>query len=176
MPTARPESGTYVPYFINYIGRVPEGAEPLTLLAEQPAELRQLLGGLSEEQALTSYGPGKWTIKEVLLHLIDTERIFAYRALRVARGDQQPLPGFDENEYAAQSGANARPLPDLLAEYEAVRQASLTLFRSFGPAQLDRTGTASNHPITVRALLFVVPGHEAHHLHILRERYFPLLG
>jgi uncharacterized damage-inducible protein DinB len=131
MPTAvaRPAPGTYVPYFLNYISQVPEGADPLALMQQQPAALRALLGALSEEQALTSYAPGKWTIKEMLLHIIDTERIFAYRALRFARQDAQPLPGFDENAYAAASGANARALPDLLAEYEAVRQASIHLFR-----------------------------------------------
>lgn len=175
MSTARPQPGQYVAYFDNYISRVPAGAEPLTVLAEQPAGLRQLIGGLTEEQALTAYAPGKWTIKEMLLHIIDTERIFAYRALRIARGDQQPLPGFDENAYAEESGANARSLSDLFQEYDAVRQATLTLFRSFTPAQLDRTGTASNNPLSVRALLFVLPGHEAHHRHILRERYLPLL-
>ncbi|RYU81300.1 DinB family protein [Hymenobacter persicinus] len=176
MLTARPASGTYVPYFLNYISRVPEGAEPLDLLRQQPAELRALIGNLSEEQALTSYAPGKWTIKQMLLHMIDTERIFAYRALRIARGDQQPLPGFDENAYAEESGADGRTLADLFEEYDAVRQASLTLFRSFSPDMLDRSGTASNNPLTVRALLFVLPGHEAHHMHILRERYLPLLG
>ncbi|GAA3950311.1 DinB family protein [Hymenobacter algoricola] len=176
MPTARPEPGTFVPYFTNYISRVPEGTEPLAMLRQQPAELRQLIGGLSEEQALTRYAPGKWTIKEMLLHIVDTERIFSYRALRIARGDQQPLPGFDENAYADASGANERTLSDLLAEYEAVRQATVALFQSFPPAVLDRPGTASNNPLTVRALLFVAPGHEAHHLYILRERYLPLLG
>ncbi|SHJ25480.1 DinB superfamily protein [Hymenobacter daecheongensis DSM 21074] len=175
MLTSRPQPGQYVPYFDNYISRVPVGTEPLAMLAEQPEQLRQLIGGLSEEQALLAYAPGKWTIKEMLLHLIDTERIMAYRALRIARGDQQPLPGFDENAYAAESGANERPLSDLLHEYDTVRQATRTLFGSFSPAQLNRAGTASNHPITVRALLFVVPGHEAHHVHILRERYLPLL-
>jgi uncharacterized damage-inducible protein DinB len=175
MLTARPASGTYVPYFLNYISCVPEGTDPLALMQQQSAELHAVVGGLSEEQALTSYASGKWTIKEMLLHIIDTERIFAYRALRFARGDEQALPGFDENAYAAESGANARPLPDLLAEYDAVRQASVALFRSFTPAQLDRAGTASNNPLTVRALLFILPGHQAHHLNILRERYLPLL-
>ncbi|MBC6989726.1 DinB family protein [Hymenobacter sp. BT491] len=172
----RPVSGQYPVYYDeSYYPRVPAGADPLELLEQQTAELQQLLGGLSEEQALTAYAPGKWSIKEMVQHLTDTERIFAYRALCIARGETQSLPGFDENTYAAESDANSRTLSELLAENEMVRKSSLALFRSFRPAQLDRVGLANNNPISVRALLYVLPGHEAHHINVLRERYLPLL-
>jgi len=174
---SRPQPGQYPAYFDEaYLPRVPAGADPLAQLAQQLAEVEALIGPLTDEQALTNYDPGKWSIKEVLLHLLDTERIFAYRALRIARGDQQPLPGFDQEAYGPEAGANNRPLTDILAEYAAVRAATLALFRSFTSAQLDRMGTASNCPVSVRALVFVTAGHEAHHLRILRERYLPLLA
>lgn len=145
------------------------------MLRQQPAELHRDLSRLTEAQALLRYAPGKWTPKEVLLHLIDTERIFTYRALRFARGDAQSLPGFDENEFAANSEANDRPLSDLLTEYHAVRAATLALFGSFNAAQLDRVGLANGGATSVRALVFITAGHERHHLAILRERYWPVL-
>jgi uncharacterized damage-inducible protein DinB len=134
------------------------------------------LAALSEAQALLRYAPGKWTPKQVLLHIADAERIFAYRALRFARADAQELPGFDENEYAASSEADDRPLADLLAEYQAVRAATLAFFSGLNAGQLDRAGRANGSPYTVRALLYLAAGHEAHHLNILRERYWPLLA
>ena len=175
MPTARPADGDFLPYHANYIRLVPVGADPLATLRAQAQEVRAAFAPLTEAQAKRAYAPGKWTPKEMLLHQIDTERIFAYRALRFARGDGQNLPGFEQDDYVAHSGANARPLASLLAEYEAVRAASLTLFESFTDEQLDRRGTANGGPLTVRALLYILPGHEAHHLNIFRERYRPIL-
>jgi enterochelin esterase-like enzyme len=172
---ARPAPGTYQPYAQGYLDRIPEGADPLALLRQQPAELHRDLSRLTEAQALLRYAPGKWTPKEMLLHIIDTERIFTYRALRFARGDAQSLPGFDENEFATNSEANDRPLSDLLTEYHAVRAATLALFGSFNAAQLDRVGLANGGATSVRALVFITAGHERHHLAILRERYWPLL-
>ncbi|RZK23145.1 MAG: DinB family protein [Hymenobacter sp.] len=172
---ARPAPGTYQPYAQGYIDLVPEGADPLTLLRQQPAELHRDLARLTEAQALMRYAPGKWTPKQMLLHMIDTERIFTYRALRFARGDMQSLPGFDENEFAASSEANDRPMSDLLTEYHAVRAATLALFGSLNAAQLDRAGLANGAPASVRALVFITAGHERHHLGILRERYWPVL-
>ncbi|UOQ68494.1 DinB family protein [Hymenobacter volaticus] len=107
----------------------------------QPQELRRLVGSLTNEQAHFAYASGKWTIKEMLVHVIDTERIFAYRALRIARGDQQPLAGFDQDEYVPNSGANERSLESILKEYDAVRAATLSLFESFQPAAYDRMGS-----------------------------------
>lgn len=171
----QPISGQYPAYYENYLRHVPASADPVALLAAQGEQVRALLATLTDEQALLAYAPGKWTIKEVLVHILDSERIFAYRALCIARGEQQSLPGFDENAYAPAAEANSRSLNDLLAEHAAVRASTVALYRSFASHQLDRVGLANNHPISVRALVHVVPGHEAHHLTILHERYFPLL-
>jgi enterochelin esterase-like enzyme len=179
MPTpptqVRPQPGTYMPYAQAYIDLVPSEGDPLTLLRQQPAELHRELVRLTDEQALMRYAPSKWTPKEMLLHIIDAERIFTYRALRFARGDEQSLPGFDENTFAANSEANDRSMSDLLTEYHAVRAATIALFGSFNTAQLDRLGSANGAPTSVRALLFITAGHERHHLGILRERYWPVL-
>ena len=117
------------------------------------------------------YAEGKWTIKEILQHLIDAERIFAYRALRFARNDKTPLPGFDENDYAAEAHADKRSIQELLTELAVVRQATLSLFKSFSQEELLRKGIASNNPVSVRALGFVIIGHQNHHERIFQERY-----
>lgn len=171
----QPISGQYPAYYVNYLRHVPATADPIELLVKQGEEVRALLSSLTEEQALFAYAPEKWTVKEMLVHILDSERIFAYRALCVARGDQQSLPGFDENAYAPAAEANARPLTDLLAEHAAVRASTVALYKSFAPHILDRVGLANNHPISVRALVHVVPGHEAHHMMVFRERYLPYL-
>ncbi|GGG54491.1 DinB family protein [Hymenobacter glacieicola] len=173
--TTRPGADQYAPYYATYIRLVPEGHNPLQQLREQPVTLRQLLHGLSDEQARLRYAPGKWSIKESLVHVLDTERIFAYRALRIARGDQQPLPGFDQDAYVPASGADIRPLEDILGEYTAVRTATLSLLESFPAEVYERVGTASASPVSVRALAYMLAGHEAHHLNLLQERYLPLL-
>ncbi|MGI4744041.1 MAG: alpha/beta hydrolase-fold protein [Janthinobacterium lividum] len=172
---ARPAPGTYLPYTQDYIDLVPAGTDPLAQLRQQAAEVHRELVGLTEAQALLRYAPGKWTPKEVLVHLTDSERIFAYRALRFARADAQELPGFDENEFAANSEANDRLLSDLLTEYHAVRAATLAFFGGLNGGQLDRAGRANGGPVSVRSLLYMVAGHEQHHLRILRERYWPVL-
>ena len=172
---ARPAPGTYLPYTQAYIDLVPADAEPLAQLRQQAAELHRELAGLTEAQALMRYAPGKWTPKEVLLHLTDAERIFTYRALRFARADAQELPGFDENEFAAHSEANDRSMSDLLTEYHAVRAATLAFFGGLHAGQLDRAGRANGGPVAVRSLLYITAGHEQHHLRILRERYWPAL-
>ncbi|MGI4886528.1 MAG: alpha/beta hydrolase-fold protein [Janthinobacterium lividum] len=173
--TTRPEAGDFAPFYETYVALVPAGHDPLAALRAQAAEVQATFGALTDAQALTAYAPGKWTPKQVLLHLADAERVFAYRALRFARADDQALAGFDENAYADTGDANARPLRELLAEYAAVRAATLVLFEGFTAAQLARRGTANGAAVTVRALLFIVPGHERHHLHVFRERYAPVL-
>ena len=117
------------------------------------------------------YAQGKWTIKEIIQHIIDTERIFAYRALRISRNDKTPLPGFNENDYVDNTNGNARNLQDLLTEMAVVRQATLSLFKSFSQEQLVRIGTASNNEISVRAIGFIIIGHQKHHQKIFEERY-----
>ncbi|RTQ46880.1 DinB family protein [Hymenobacter gummosus] len=174
--TTRPGADEYGAYYDRYIQQIPAGYSPLQQLREQQAELKALIGGLSDEQALLRYAPGKWSIKETLLHVADTERIFAYRALRIARGDQQPLPGYEPDDYAALSGADERPLTNLLREYDTVRAATLSLLDSFRPEAFERRGTASGMPVSVRAMAYIIPGHEAHHLQLWRERVMPLLA
>ena len=117
------------------------------------------------------YADGKWTIKDIIQHIIDTERIFAYRALRISRDDQTPLPGFEENDYAANTDANGRNIQELLTELSAVRHANLFLFKSFSPEQLKRTGVVSNATISVRAIGFILIGHQKHHQKVFQERY-----
>jgi hypothetical protein len=167
---ARPNASEYAPFYAGYVAGVPEG-DLIALLEQQGEETVGLLGAISEGKADHRYAPGKWTIREVLGHVIDAERVFTYRALTFARGDAGPLPSFDENAWAANSNAGGRTMQELLAEYRAVRGATLALLRSFGKEELARSGVASKNPVTVRALAYIVAGHERHHLKILRERY-----
>ncbi len=165
-----PASDEYAPFYAGYVALVRE-EDVLYVLARQPEDLRRLCGGLSDEDALARYAPGKWIVKEVLGHLADVERIFAYRALRVGRGDVTPLAGFDENAYVPAAGSDRRPLADLLDEFEAVRAATLALFRGMPEDAWGRRGTANGVPVSTRGLLYVTAGHARHHMEILRERY-----
>lgn len=169
-PIPHPDAAEYAPFYETYVSKVPAG-DLLTILEEQHGETQRLLAGIPEAQALKRYAPGKWSIKEVVAHLMDSERVFGYRALRFARGDQTPLPGFDEKTYAAAGNFDRRSLKDLAAEFTAVRRASLALLGSFDTAELARRGTANNKEISVRALAYVIAGHERHHVEILRQRY-----
>ncbi|OYQ46931.1 DinB family protein [Flavobacterium aurantiibacter] len=117
------------------------------------------------------YAPGKWTLKDIIQHIIDAERVFAYRALRIGRGDQTALPGYDENLFAENTNANNRHLQELLTEFALVRQSTLALFKSFKPAQLQNVGTASDKAVSVRALGFIILGHQQHHINVFKERY-----
>ncbi len=118
-----------------------------------------------------SYAEGKWTIKEIIQHIIDAERILAYRALRISRNDKTPLPGFEENDYAANTDAKSRSIQDLLTEFSAVRHSNLLMFKSFSDEQLARIGTASENTISVRAIGFILIGHQKHHQKVFEERY-----
>ncbi len=166
----RPAPSEHDPYFKIYIDLIP-GADLIGLLESVHEETQSLLAGISEEKAGHRYAPDKWSIKEVLAHLVDCERVFAYRALTFARGDRTELPGFDHDDYVRASAADARTLVDLAAEYGAVRKSTLILFRSFDEDALDRRGIANQNPITVRALGFVAVGHELHHRNVIQERY-----
>ena len=117
------------------------------------------------------YAEGKWTIKDIIQHVIDTERIFAYRALRISRNDTTPLPGFEENDYVENTDANSRSIQELLTEFSAVRHSNILMFKSFSEEQLTRMGIASNHPISVRAIGFLIIGHQNHHQRVFQERY-----
>lgn len=167
---ARPQAGEFAPYYQKYVDRVPAG-DLLALLVRQGDETAALLGRVKEKDAGHRYAPEKWSIREVMGHIADAERVFAYRALRFARGDEAPLQSFDENAFVAGGGFERRTLADLVAEFRAVRQATLTLLRSLDEAAWARGGTASGKHVTVRALGHIIAGHEAHHVAILKERY-----
>jgi len=166
----RPEPGEIPPHFVGYVGNVTE-SDPVAVLASQIDVTAALLRTLSEADALKRYAPGKWSVKEVVGHLADTERIMSYRALRLARGDETPLPGFDENAYVPPAKFDARPLADLIGDLFTVRAATVALFRTFDADAWRRRGTASGKPISVRALGYMIPGHERHHVEILKTRY-----
>lgn len=166
----RPAGDEHSPYYGRYIGLVPDG-DLLATLAAQPGLVREAAATVGEAGGNYAYAPGKWTVKEVLAHMIDAERIFAYRALRIARGDTTPLPGFDENAYAPESLAASRTVSGLAEEFGLVRQATLALLDSLTPEVAARRGTASDSPVSVRAIAWIIAGHAAHHLGILRERY-----
>jgi uncharacterized damage-inducible protein DinB len=167
----RPQTDEYGPYYDRYIQRVPAGSDVLAFLSSQPDELRRLLESVSEEQAAGRPGPGEWSIKEVIGHLCDTERIFAYRALCCARGDATPQPGFDQDNYVQATDFNARGLADLVDEFTLQRRANLLCFKPLTEAELVRRGTASDNPVSARALLFILAGHVVHHIESLQTTY-----
>lgn len=157
-------------YYFRYIDLVPEG-EIVRLMTAQHDALLVLLRGLPEARAGHRYGADKWSIREVVSHLTDTERVFAYRAFWFARAYDSELPSFDEATAAAHSHADARAWEDLVDEFDAVRRASITLFRHLDPTDMTRRGIASGNPVSVRALAYLIVGHVEHHVRILRDRY-----
>ncbi|RNI30561.1 DinB family protein [Rufibacter latericius] len=167
----KPKPGEYNEYFQKYIQNISDQTDVLDYLQKQRQEVTQLFGRVSEGEAHFAYEPGKWTVKQLLGHMNDTERIMSYRALCIARGEKNPLPGFDENEYVANAFFQERTLNDLLAEHQIVRDATLSLFSSFPEVSLSRLGNANGSPVSVAALAFIIAGHERHHLNILKERY-----
>jgi hypothetical protein len=167
----RPVPGDYLEYFGRYIEKVPDG-DLLTTLASQAGETRALLSSpLAEERADFRYAPGKWSLKEVVGHMADTERVMAYRALAFARGEQSPLPSFDEKSYTEEGRFGTRPLKQLVDDFAAARASTLSLFRGFAPEFWLRSGTASGARITVLALGFIVAGHVVHHRQGLLQNY-----
>jgi len=166
----RPSSDEYAPYFAKYVDLVPVG-DVLEVLAAGARDTRALLGSIPDGRSHFRYAPGKWSVREVVGHLSDTERVLAYRMLRIARGDVTPLPGFDENAYVASAEFDARSMEDLLEELYAVRHATLLLVRSLTPGSAARTGMANERSVSARALAWIIAGHELHHRRILEERY-----
>lgn len=166
----RPDPTEYAPFYAGYIAQLPEG-DILEILDAQTADTLRLIFGISEEQAEFRYAPGKWSVREVIGHMTDTERIFGYRALRFARGDTTPVPGFDENLYVANADFDRRTLAEIGEEFGALRTANLHLLRSLGEAAWLRRGAANNAEVTVRAIAHIMAGHERHHTRVLRERY-----
>lgn len=166
----RPDASEYAPHYAAYVTKVPEG-NLFTILEAQRRGTQDLLAAIPEGRTLHRYAPGKWSIKEVVGHVADSERVFSYRALRFARGDRTPLPGFDENTYVPAGQFDARALPDLAAELDAIRHATIALFAGLDLEALARQGPANDKEVSVRALAYIIAGHERHHVGILRERY-----
>ncbi|MEO8399899.1 MAG: DinB family protein [Ignavibacteriaceae bacterium] len=165
-----PNKNDYPAYFENYLKNV-DGENPIKNLEEQKIQLCNTLMPLTDEEANYSYAEGKWSIKEIIGHLIDTERVMSYRSMAIARGEKQHLPGFDQDEYAKGSNFKNRELSDILNEYQKVREATIALFKSFDESFYDKRGVANKSDVTVRAVIFMIPGHEMHHLKILKEKY-----
>jgi uncharacterized damage-inducible protein DinB len=170
MKTSHLNKGEYASYYSTYIDKVGDA----DLVDELEISLHRLIRFVREipmDKFDYRYAEGKWTIKDILQHLIDAERIFSYRALRFARNDKTPLPSFEENDYVDAANANKRSIQDLLTELSVVRQSTLSLYKSFSEDELLRIGTASNNPMSVRALGFVIIGHQNHHQGVFNERY-----
>ncbi len=166
----KPSPATYISYFKRYIDQVPE-EDLMPAFKNQTAGLAVFLKSISEEKSSYAYAGGKWTIKELLQHVIDTERIFNYRALCIARGEKQGLPGFEENDYAANSYANNRSWGSLVSEFLLLRQSTEMMYETFNAAVMDNAGTSNNNPVTVASLGFTTVGHWYHHKKVLEERY-----
>ena len=165
-----PEASEYAPYYGRYISLVPN-TDILPVLKQQADDMENLLSGLSDEEASLPYAPGKWNIKQVLGHVMDAERVFAYRALRIARNDKTPLASFEQDDYVANGPFESISLAELLREYNAVRHATVLLFRHLAPEAWNRRGTASNNEVSVRALAYIIAGHDRHHYRSLRQDY-----
>jgi hypothetical protein len=166
----KPKSGDYDPYYDRYISHF-DDEEIIKVLEEQIKSSEEFLRTFSEEHGNYSYADGKWTVKEVIGHLIDTERIMAFRALAFARKEKQPLPGFEQDDYVAAGNFSERTLGDLIDEYLKVRESNIILFKSFDEGILNRRGKASEFEITVLALIYIIAGHEKHHIKFLKKRY-----
>lgn len=166
----RPDPSEYAEWYAGYVARVPEG-DVVASLRDGRDRLKEALGTLPESRGDHRYAEGKWTVRTLVGHMIDAERIFAYRALRIARGDTTPLPSFEQDDYAAAAESDMRRVAELVAELLSVRDSTTRLFASFPDAAWTRTGTVNNGTVSVRALAFITAGHTLHHLAVLKEHY-----
>ena len=166
----RPDATEYGSWYAGYVSLVPE-EDVLSAIETQSSETQKLIASVGEEKASYRYAEGKWSIKEVIGHLTDAERVFGYRALCFSRGDQNALPGFDENGYVGTANFDSWRVGDLAEAYALNRRANIVLFRNLPPDAWDRRGIASENPVTVRALAYIIAGHDRHHVKVLRERY-----
>ena len=170
MNTSNLQPGDYNPYYQPYIAALGE-ADLMDTMRRQRNNFPEFMENIPDDKWQYAYAKGKWTIAEVLLHVIDAERVFQYRALRIARGDHTPLAGFDQDAYVPNSGAGKRSRESIIEEYRAVRQATISLFSTFDAEALNQRGTASKSEVNVAALGFIICGHQKHHRNIIRERY-----
>lgn len=167
---AAPEPTEYASYYGGYVSLVPSG-DIVETLASQLATVREQLASIDESKGSYRYAPGKWSIKELLGHIIDAERVFSFRALAFARGDEQPIPGMEQDTYVAGGQFDDVPLRDLAEQFDHLRAANVLLFKGLPDAAWTRTGTASGNSVSVRALAHIIAGHAAHHMNVLREKY-----
>lgn len=168
--SVRPTTSEFAPYYASYIDRVPDG-DIIQTLAKQRIDTMKLFASLTPEQAAFRYATGKWSVREVIGHVVDAERIFAYRALRVGRNDKTPLAGFEENDYVKFASFESRSVAGLAGDFDHVRTATIDLFGSFTEEAWMRAGTANAFDVSVRALAWIIAGHERHHVEILKSRY-----
>lgn len=171
MIVPRPGSDEFAPFYAPYLASFTRDIDPDSEIKAQTFEVARFLSAIDDEKSLYRYAPGKWSIREVVGHLTDGERVFAYRLLRVTRGDQTPLPGFEEDDYVRAARFDRRPLTDLVAEWLSVREATSTLVRATDAEGWSRRGVANGQPISARAIIYVILGHVRHHMGVLRERY-----
>lgn len=167
----KPETGEYAPYAIMYIGLLPDDGQVVKHLQDNLNTMIEFIRSFPAERLTYRWAEGEWTIKEILGHIIDDERIYCYRALRFARNDPTELPGFEQDDYVRYAGANERELEEILTEYTAVRQATITFFNSLEDKALPRAGVANGHLMSVRAAAYHIAGHELHHLDSMRQNY-----
>lgn len=166
----RPTENDYAPYYKDYVNYI-EGDNIIKILRDQLSRTVKLVKSIPEEKGNYAYAKGKWSIKEVLGHITDSERIFAYRALCIARGEKKSLPGFEQDDYVRGGNFNNRTLMSLIDEFIQLRKSNIILFNSFTEDMLNKRGLANNNEVTVRAILFITAGHEVHHINILKEKY-----
>jgi len=168
----RPETNEYDPYYEGYISQIKDSDDLLAIMDRQPEELRAMFAQVPEDRGTHAYADGKWTVKEVLSHIIDGERMFAYRVLRISRGDETPIEGYDqESGYTENSNANDRPFAELLDEFDLTRRSNMLMFRNLSDDAAARIGTANNVRVSARAIAYIMAGHVRHHANVLKERY-----
>ncbi|MFZ5878140.1 MAG: DinB family protein [Chloroflexota bacterium] len=168
-----PTPEEYAPFYADYVQRGQARGDVLAALPKQIDEIRAALGGLTDEQALYKFGPAEWSIKEVVGHLNDVERVFSYRLLRIARGDETPLPGFEQEDYIHAAGYDRVPLAELLQEFESLRRANILMISHLNNEAVSRLGTASGATVSARALIYMLVGHVEHHMACIHEKYLP---
>jgi uncharacterized damage-inducible protein DinB len=168
-----PTNEEYAPFYSDYIQRANSRNDVVAALAQQVDEIRAALGNLSDQQARFKFGPLEWSIKEVLGHLIDGERVFSYRLLRISRNDQTPLPGFEQEDYVREAGFDNSAFDDLISEFEFLRRANILGIKNMSDESVSRLGTASGVAVSARALIYMLVGHVEHHMASLHENYLP---
>ncbi len=170
---SHPNSNEYAEFYAGYVQRATSKGDVLAALPNQIDKIQAALGNLSDEQALFRDAPNEWTIKEVMGHLNDVERVFSYRLLRVSRNDSTPIPGFEQNDYVREAGFDSHPIKDLIQEFEHLRRANVLAIQNMTDEAALRVGVASGYPVSARALIYMLVGHVDHHLESLNEKYLP---